>query len=86
MMTTTTTTTNQRPATGVGIPAQQSFQPIPTRIRDVRNAPVPPLVVEPAAIVDEEPQGARSLYVACTRATKRLGLIHARPLPEMLVD
>ena len=42
------------------------------------------LVVEPAAIVDEEPQGARSLYVACTRATKRLGLVHARPLPDIL--
>lgn len=43
------------------------------------------VVVEPAAIVDEEPQGLRALYVAVTRATKRLALVHARPLPEYLV-
>ena len=42
------------------------------------------LVVEPSAIVDEEPQGYRSLYVAMTRATKRLALVHARPLPDVL--
>ena len=30
------------------------------------------VVVEPAAILEEEVQGARSLYVALTRATKRL--------------
>ncbi len=43
------------------------------------------LVMEPAAIVDDEPQGTRSLYVAVTRATKRLVILHARPLPEFLV-
>jgi DNA helicase IV len=42
------------------------------------------VVVEPAAIVDEEAQGPRALYVALTRATKRLAIIHARPLPEPL--
>ncbi|MEM8922458.1 MAG: UvrD-helicase domain-containing protein [Actinomycetota bacterium] len=42
------------------------------------------VVVEPAAIMSEEPQGARSLYVATTRATKRLTLVHARPLPSLL--
>ena len=42
------------------------------------------IVVEPAAIFDEELQGARSLYVALTRATKRLVLVHERPLPEVL--
>lgn len=42
------------------------------------------IVVEPAAILEEEPQGARSLYVACTRATKRLSIVNARPLPELL--
>jgi DNA helicase IV len=44
------------------------------------------VVVEPAAIVDEEPQGYRSLYVAMTRATKRLALVHAQPLPAILAD
>jgi DNA helicase IV len=42
------------------------------------------VVVEPAAILEEEVQGARSLYVALTRATKRLVLVHERPLPEVL--
>jgi DNA helicase IV len=42
------------------------------------------VVVEPQAIVDEESQGMRALYVALTRATKRLAVVHARPLPEPL--
>ena len=42
------------------------------------------VVVEPAAIVGEEAQGLRALYVALTRATKRLALVHARPLPDCL--
>jgi DNA helicase IV len=42
------------------------------------------IVVEPARIVSEEPQGLRSLYVALTRATQRLAVVHAEPLPEML--
>ena len=42
------------------------------------------VVVEPAAIVDEEAQGLRALYVALTRATKRLAVAHARPLPAAL--
>ena len=42
------------------------------------------VVVEPALIMEEEVQGARSLYVALTRATKRLVIVHERPLPEVL--
>ena len=42
------------------------------------------VVVEPAAIVAEEPQGLRALYVALTRATRRLTVVHARPLPTAL--
>ena len=42
------------------------------------------VVVEPAAIVDEEAQGLRALYVALTRSTKRLAVVHARPLPDAL--
>jgi len=44
------------------------------------------VVVEPAAIVDEEAQGLRALYVALTRATKRLAIVHERPLPSFLLD
>jgi len=43
------------------------------------------VVVEPAAIVAEEAQGMRALYVALTRATKRLAVVHALPLPDALV-
>ncbi|MBV8982343.1 MAG: ATP-binding domain-containing protein, partial [Acidimicrobiia bacterium] len=42
------------------------------------------VVVEPAAIVDASPRGANDLYVALTRTTNRLGLLHTRPLPAAL--
>jgi DNA helicase IV len=42
------------------------------------------VVVEPAAIVDESEHGLRALYVALTRCTSRLALVHARPLPAVL--
>lgn len=42
------------------------------------------IVVEPARIVEEEPQGLRSLYVALTRSTRRLTVVHAEPLPDAL--
>ena len=44
------------------------------------------VVVEPARIVAEECQGVRSLYVALTRATKRVTVVHAEPLPGMLAE
>ena len=44
------------------------------------------VLVEPARIVAEERQGLRALYVALTRSTKRLTVVHALPLPEALVD
>ncbi len=44
------------------------------------------VVVEPSLIVEEEPQGYRSLYVALTRATKRLALVHAKPLPDVIAE
>jgi DNA helicase IV len=42
------------------------------------------VVVEPAAIVDDGDRGLRELYVALTRPTKTLVVVHARPLPEPL--
>ncbi len=44
------------------------------------------IVVEPARIVAEECQGVRSLYVALTRATRQVTVVHAEPLPEVLAD
>ena len=40
------------------------------------------VVVEPNRMVAEAPQGLRALYVAVTRATQRLVVIHAEGLPE----
>ena len=42
------------------------------------------VVVEPAAIVSSEIQGMRALYVALTRPTQRLTVVHAEPLPDAL--
>jgi DNA helicase IV len=44
------------------------------------------LVVEPARIAAASPRGLRSLYVALTRSTRRLTVVHAAPLPEPLLD
>jgi hypothetical protein len=41
-------------------------------------------VVEPARMVSESPQGLRALYVAFTRATQRLTIVHADPVPAAL--
>ena len=41
------------------------------------------VVVEPTALV-EEGEGLRALYVALTRATRSLTVVHAQPLPPAL--
>jgi DNA helicase IV len=43
------------------------------------------IVVEPGRIVHESAQGLRALYVALTRATRRLAIVHSEPLPDALV-
>ncbi|QKT13260.1 RNA polymerase recycling motor ATPase HelR [Rhodococcus sp. W8901] len=42
------------------------------------------LVVEPERILADGPRGAAELYVALTRATQRLGVLHQGPLPQTL--
>jgi DNA helicase IV len=42
------------------------------------------LVVEPMRILADGPRGAAELYVALTRATQRLGVLHRGPLPPAL--
>jgi superfamily I DNA/RNA helicase len=41
-------------------------------------------VVDPAAIIRESPRGANDLYVALTRPTQRLTVLHHGDLPEGL--
>jgi DNA helicase IV len=43
------------------------------------------VVVEPARIVSDEPHGMRSLYVALTRSTQRLTVVHRDALPPSMV-
>jgi DNA helicase IV len=42
------------------------------------------IVVEPIEILESEHRGPQALYVALTRATKRLSILHAWPLPAVL--
>jgi DNA helicase IV len=42
------------------------------------------LVVDPQRILASGPRGAAELYVALTRATQRLGVLHQDPLPQAL--
>ena len=42
------------------------------------------VVVEPAEVLAESPRGANDLYVALTRSTQRLAVVHAEPLPPVL--
>ncbi len=42
------------------------------------------LVVDPQRILANGPRGAAELYVALTRATQRLGVLHQDPLPQAL--
>ena len=39
------------------------------------------VVVEPSAVVEESAQGHRALFVALTRATQNLTVLHSHPLP-----
>jgi superfamily I DNA/RNA helicase len=42
------------------------------------------IVVSPTRLVAESPQGPRSLYVALTRATRRLVVVHDEDLPLIM--
>lgn len=42
------------------------------------------IVVEPAGIIESTEHGMRALYVALTRSTQRLSVVHSRPLPAVL--
>jgi len=42
------------------------------------------VLVEPAQVLADSPRGMNDLYVALTRATQRLAVVHARDLPPVL--
>jgi DNA helicase IV len=43
------------------------------------------IVVEPSAIVADDAQGLRLLYVTLTRSTRSLTVVHRMPLPEAML-
>jgi DNA helicase IV len=42
------------------------------------------LIADPAGLLAESPRGLNDLYVALTRATKQVGVVHTGPLPDVL--
>jgi len=44
------------------------------------------VVVEPAAIAGDDDRGLRLLYVAMTRPIQHLSIVHADPLPALLLS
>jgi DNA helicase IV len=42
------------------------------------------LIADPAGLLAESPRGLNDLYVALTRATKQVGVVHEGPLPGVL--
>jgi len=40
------------------------------------------VLLEPVEILEDSPRGGNDLYVAMTRPTQRLRVLHAKPLPE----
>lgn len=40
------------------------------------------LLLEPTEVLEDSPRGANDLYVAMTRPTQRLRVLHAKPLPD----
>lgn len=44
------------------------------------------IVADPAGIVTESPKGGQDLYVALTRATRRLTIVHDNDLPPLLAS
>ncbi len=83
---------------GPGTRVDELHKLVPTASGDDLDAPVTVLtvaqakglefdavvLVDPAAIMAESPRGLNDLYVALTRTTHRLAIVHSGDLPEVL--
>jgi UvrD-like helicase C-terminal domain len=73
------------PTAAIGQGPQQDSQVVVLDTRQAKGLEFDVvLVVEPGQIVVESPRGLNDLYVALTRATQRLGVIHVGELPTAL--
>ena len=74
------------PAAAVGPGAQALDAPVAVlEVADSKGLEFDGVVlVEPAAILAASPRGLNDLYVALTRTTRRLAVVHNGPLPDVL--
>ena len=89
---------SSRPGTRIAELAQALPAAVPGDRAEVLDSPVALLTVgqakglefdrvvlaDPAGILDQSPAGGHDLYVAITRATHRLTIVHDAPLPASL--
>ncbi|MEV4015318.1 ATP-binding domain-containing protein, partial [Nonomuraea angiospora] len=75
-------------ATGVGRAGAAAALDAPVAVMGVADAKGlefdSVIVAEPDLIAAQSPRGPSDLYVALTRATQRLGVVHERPLSQAL--
>ena len=65
--------------------AENAFEGVPLlTARDAKGLEFDHVIVVEPALVAAREQGLRELYVALTRPTKTLVVVHARPLPQLL--
>lgn len=73
------------PGSGIGDRAELHSRVVVLTVRQAKGLEFDSvLVVDPGGIVAESPRGNSDLYVALTRATQRLGVLHPGALPEGL--
>ncbi|MFC7574443.1 hypothetical protein ACFQX8_20050 [Klenkia terrae] len=73
------------PGATAGADADSSAGPVLLRPAEAKGLEFDSVVlVEPAAVLAEGVRGDSDLYVALTRATQRLAVLHARELPDSL--
>jgi hypothetical protein len=74
------------PGSGLGDDAELRSPVVVLTVRQAKGLEFDSvLVVEPDRIVAESPRGTSDLYVALTRATQRLGVLHTGALPAGLL-
>jgi DNA helicase IV len=73
------------PDVGLGVEARLERRVVVLGVRQAKGLEFDTvLVADPARILAESPRGANDLYMALTRATRTLGVVHAGELPPML--
>jgi DNA helicase IV len=77
--------TQQIPDTALGEDPELTRTVVVLTVKNAKGLEFDSVVlVDPAGIIDESPRGQSDLYVALTRATQRLTILHEGPLPASL--